>query len=144
MTNTTANPTELEPRAAGVLRAIRVLISCYVGLSALTLVVAVLLGGDHDLVPDSVWVRGVVVLASSVLLAVFAARAARGSRSAWRRVWLISAIMTVAIVVIVAIPGVFPVWMKLEQVACGALLVSVFALARSRVLRTAFAAPARG
>jgi hypothetical protein len=144
MTNTTAHPTELEPRAAGVLRAIRVLISCYVGLSALTLVVAVLLGGDPDLVPDSVWIRGVIVLASSVLLAVFAARAARGSRSAWRRVWLFAAIMTVAIVVIVAIPGVFPVWMKLEQVACGALLFTVVVLARSRPLRTAFAAPARG
>jgi lysylphosphatidylglycerol synthetase-like protein (DUF2156 family) len=144
MTNTTAHPTELEPRAASVLRAIRVLISCYVGLSALTLVVAVLLGGDPDLVPDSVWIRGVIVLASSVLLAVFAARAARGSRSAWRRVWLFAAIMTVAIVVIVAIPGVFPVWMKLEQVACGALLLTVFTLARTRVLRTAFAVPARG
>jgi hypothetical protein len=142
MTNSTANPTEWPPRASAALRTIRVLVGCYLGLSALTLVVAALLGDDPVLVPDSVWVRGVIVLISSVLVNAFAARAARGSRGAWRRVWVFSAVMAVAIVVIIAIPGVFPVWMKIEQGVCGALLVAVVALARGRVLRTAFAAPA--
>jgi hypothetical protein len=47
--------------------------------------------------------------------------------------------MVVAIAVIVSIPGLFPVWMKIEQVVCGLLLVGVFALARGRALRAAFA-----
>jgi hypothetical protein len=127
------------PEAVGALRAIRVLISCYVGLSALTMVFAVLMGDDKELVPDSVWVRGVIVLAASIMLLVFATRAARGSRSAWLRTQIFAAVMVVAIAVIVSIPGLFPVWMKIEQVVCGLLLVGVFALARGRALRAAFA-----
>jgi len=108
MTNPTANPAEWQPRASAAVRTIRILVGCYLGLSALTLVVAVLLGDDPVLVPDSVWIRGIIVLISSVLVNAFAARAARGSRAAWRWVWLFSAVMAVAIVVIIAIPGVFP------------------------------------
>jgi hypothetical protein len=141
MMNSTSNRIGSEPRPSAVLRTIRVLVGCYAALSALTLVAAFLMGDDPVLVPDSVWVRGIIVLISSLLLNAFAARAARGSRGAWRRVWLFSAVMTVAIVVIIAIPGVFPVWMKIEQGVCGALLVAVVALARGRVLRAAFAAP---
>jgi hypothetical protein len=105
MTNPTANPAEWQPRASAAVRTIRILVGCYLGLSALTLVVAVLLGDDPVLVPDSVWIRGIIVLISSVLVNAFAAR---GSRAAWRRVWLFCAVMAVAIVVIIAIPGVFP------------------------------------
>src|SRR5262245_49090240 len=113
MTNPTTNRTG-PASVAGLLRAIRVLIACYAGLSALTLVAAaVLVRVDPTLVPDSVWVRGAIVLVSSLLLAGFAARAARGSRGAWRRVCLLSGIMTVAVVVVVSIPGLVPDWMKL-------------------------------
>jgi hypothetical protein len=140
---TTPKRTRPTTRASSVLRTIRVLAACYAALSALTLVAAFLMAANPVLVPDSVWVRGVIVLVSSLLLNAFAARAARGSRGAWRRVWLFSAVMAVAIVVIIAIPGVFPAWMKVEQGVCGALLVAVVVLARGRVLRAAFAAPAQ-
>jgi len=137
----TAREPITEPRAAAALRTIRVLIACYVGLSALTLVFAFLMGDDHELVPDSVWVRGVIVLIASVLLMTFARRAARGSRSAWHRVWIFAGVMVLAIAVIVSIPGLFPVWMRIEQGVCGALLVAVFVLARGRALRAAFTRP---
>src|SRR4051812_30549525 len=140
---TTSNGIRPQAAASAVLRTIRVLTACYAALSALTLVAAFVMGDDHVLVPDSVWVRGVIVLLSSLLLNAFAARAARGSRGAWRRVWLFSAVMVVAIVVIIAIPGVFPAWMKVERGVCGALLIAVVALARGRVLRAEFAAPAQ-
>jgi hypothetical protein len=140
MTDTTSNRIRLAPPVTGIMRAIRILVACYAGLSALTLVAAALL--PVDLVPDSVWIRGGIVLLSSLLLSLFAARAARGSRAAWRRVCVLAAIMTVAVVVVVAIPGMLPDWMKLEQVACGALLFTVVVLGVSREVRTAFAAPA--
>jgi len=45
----------------------------------------------------------------------------------------------VAVVVIVALPGTFPVWLKIEQSACGALLLGVVLLVNGRQLRSEFA-----
>jgi hypothetical protein len=47
--------------------------------------------------------------------------------------------MVVAIVVIVALPGTFPVWMKVEQSACGVLLIGVVALVNRPSVRRMFA-----
>ncbi len=47
--------------------------------------------------------------------------------------------MVVAIRVIIALPGTFPVWLKVEQGLCGLLLIGVVILANSR--RYAHAVP---
>mgnify|MGYP001085544412 CR=1 FL=1 len=47
--------------------------------------------------------------------------------------------MLVAIVAIVALPGTFPVWMKVEQSVCGALLLAVVVVANRPGVRAAFA-----
>ncbi len=46
--------------------------------------------------------------------------------------------MVAAIVVIVAPPGTFPPWLKLEQAACGLLLIGVVVLVNGRRLRSSF------
>jgi hypothetical protein len=43
--------------------------------------------------------------------------------------------MLVAIVVIIAIPGSFPLWMKIEQGACGLVLLGVVAIVNGKQLR---------
>jgi hypothetical protein len=73
-----------------------------------------------------------------VLSWVFAARLARGSRRAHLRLRLVSAIMLVAIVVIIAIPGGFPVWLKVEQGVCGLLLLGVVLIVNGRRMRSLF------
>ena len=50
---------------------------------------------------------GVIVAASALLTFAFAVRTARGSRRAYLRLRIASAIMLAAIVVIIAIPGSF-------------------------------------
>jgi hypothetical protein len=47
--------------------------------------------------------------------------------------------MAVAIAVILAIPGDFPLWFKIEQGACGLLLLGVGAIANGKQLRSTFA-----
>ncbi|TCN43965.1 hypothetical protein EV644_101900 [Kribbella orskensis] len=47
--------------------------------------------------------------------------------------------MVVAIVVIVAIPGMFPVWMKVDQAVCGVVLLGVVLVVNGKHLRAAFA-----
>jgi archaellum biogenesis protein FlaJ (TadC family) len=78
------------------------------------------------------------VVASALLTFSFTVRAARGSRRAFLRLRLISAIMVVAIVVIIALPGTFPVWMKIEQGGCGLLLLGVVGLVNGGHLRARF------
>jgi hypothetical protein len=52
------------------------------------------------------------------------------------RLRIVTAIMLVAIVVIISLPGTFPLWLKLEQAICGLLLLPVVVLInRRRVVR---------
>ncbi|MER7002126.1 hypothetical protein ABT297_03640 [Dactylosporangium sp. NPDC000555] len=89
------------------------------GLSPVTLAVIVALRHHPDVVNAAVWIRGSIVVASAALTNVFAAR------GDVRRLRIVAIVMVVAIVVIVALPGPFPLWLKLEQVACGLLLLGM-------------------
>jgi hypothetical protein len=70
----------------------------------------------------------------------FTVRAARGSTRSVLRLRIVSAVMLVAIALIIAVPGTFPLWLKLEQAACGLLLVSIVALVNDPRLRRLFGA----
>lgn len=127
------------PRTKAAFRGVKLLVGTYVTISALTLVAIVLLRNHANLVTDTVWVRGTIVVATSLLMASFVARAARGGRRAFLRLRIASAVMVVAIVVIIAVPGAFPLWMKIEQGVCGVVLIGVVTLVNGKHLRTLFA-----
>jgi hypothetical protein len=103
----------------------KLLAGTYLAVAVLTLVAIFLLRHDTAAVNDAVWVRGTIVVGSASLMFVFATRAAGGSRGAHRRVRILSAVMVVAIAVVVALPGMFPLWMKIDQVVCGLILVGL-------------------
>ncbi|MGK3202284.1 hypothetical protein [Amycolatopsis sp. MEPSY49] len=127
MTTTTRPETGFRP--------VLLLTGGYAALSVLTLVAIVLLRNDHALVTDAVWVRATLVVASSLLTFAFARSAARGSRKGLLRLRIVAAVMLVAIVVIVALPGLFPVWLRIEQAVCGLLLLGVTVLVNGRRAR---------
>ena len=95
---------------------------------------------DAAEVNAAVWTRGVIVVASALLTLTFTVRAARGSRRAYLRLRIASAVMVVAIAVILALPGTFPLWMRIEQGVCGLLLLGVVVVVNGRRLRASFAA----
>lgn len=128
-----------DPRTRKAFRGTKLLVGAYLGLSVLTLAAVVVLRGDPAIVTDAVWVRGTIVVASALLTFSFATRAARGSRKAFLRLRIVSGVMLVAIVVILALPGTFPLWLKIEQGACGLLLLGVAILVNGRQLRSRFA-----
>jgi O-antigen/teichoic acid export membrane protein len=133
------NTTTALPATAQVaLDRTRLLVACYLALSLLTLGAAALLHSDHAAVNDAVWVRGSIVALTSILMFAFATRAAQGSKGGLVRLRIVSAIMLVAIVVIVSLPDPFPLWLKVEQAVCGVLLLGVCVLANGRVVRGAF------
>lgn len=118
-------------------RRIKALAALYLALSVLTLGVAALLRDHPSQVNDTVWIRGVIVALSACVTLSFAVHAARGAPRALLRLRIITIVMPVAIVVIVALPGLIPTWMKIEQAACGVLLVwaAVLAHEASRTAR---------
>jgi hypothetical protein len=118
---------------------VRRLVSAYVALSVLTLLVIAVLRDDNGAVNSAVWTRGAVVMASSLVSLSFVLRAASGSRRAFLRLRIASAVMVVAIAAIVASPGSFPVWLTVEQGVCGLLLLGVAVLVNGRQLRSHFA-----
>ena len=128
------------PRSQSALRSLRLLAGCYLGISVLTLAAIVAMRNNTSEVNSAVWIRGTVVVASALLMTIFAARAARGSSRAFLRMRIVSAIMIVAIAVIIALPGTFPLWMKVEQGVCGLVLIGVAVIANGRQLRSLFAA----
>ncbi|MBO1330883.1 hypothetical protein [Streptomyces sp. VRA16 Mangrove soil] len=122
------------------LRPVKRLVAGYLALSVVTLAAVIALRHHASVVDDAVWVRTVLVTASAVLTYVFASRAARGSRGAFRRLRIVTAAMLVAVVVIVTLPGMFPVWLRVEQSVCGLLLLGCVVVANGRAVRSLFAA----
>ncbi|WP_411122886.1 hypothetical protein [Streptomyces sp. x-19] len=137
-----AVPTEAlqHPRSIRAFRGMKLLVGGYLALSALTLAAVFLLRDDAAVVNDAVWVRTSIVVVSALLTCAFTVRAAGGSRGAYRRLRIVAAVMTLAIAVLVAVPGPFPVWLKVEQGVCGLALLGVVAVANGRHLRALFAA----
>jgi hypothetical protein len=105
-------------------RTVKWSVGCYLGLSVLTLAVAVLLR-NTSAVNSAVWIRGSFAAASGLVMTRFVAGMARGSSRAFLRLRIVSAIIAVAIAVIVSLPGTFPLWMKIEQAVCGLILLRV-------------------
>ncbi|GAA1847201.1 hypothetical protein GCM10009836_28500 [Pseudonocardia ailaonensis] len=125
----------LTEETAPVFRALTALVRAYLVVSVLGLLAVVLLRNDPTAVTPAVWIRMSLVAASALLTVAFTRRAAAGSRRALLRLRIVSAAMTVAIVVIVSLPGAFPVWMRFEQALCGLVLLGVVVLANGRRAR---------
>lgn len=126
------------PRTRTAFHLIKLLVGVYLAISVLTLAAIVVLRNDTAAVNAAVWTRGTIVAVSALLLFAFAVRAARGSRRAYLRLRVVSAIMVVAIAVIIALPNPFPLWMKIEQGVCGLVLIGVAVLANGKHLRSLF------
>ena len=121
-------------------RVIKGLLLGYLGIGIATLVAVILLRNHPAEVNGPAWVRSIIVVATALILLSAATLASRGSRGAFLRLRIISIVTTVAIVVIVALPGTFPVWLKIEQSVCGLLMLGVALLANGRSARSHSAA----
>lgn len=120
------------------MRTVKLLVGAYVALSVLTLVAIFLLRNNHSIVNDAVWVRATIVVLSSLLTLMFTLQAGRGSQRGFLRLRIVSAVMLVAIGVIIWLPGLFPLWLRLEQGVCGLALLGVVILVNGRQLRSEF------
>lgn len=138
----TSPESALETTRRAAFRPVLILVSAFLAVSTGMLVFlagASAAGAGFD---DAIWIRCSLVFGSAVILLLFAVRAARGSRPAWVRLRIVSPIVAVAVAVIVAIPGFLPDWVRLEQAACGMLVLPVAILVNLPRTRALFPAKA--
>ena len=141
-TTSTSTAAVLDTARRAALRPVLVLLGCFLALSAALLgflTVLAVLGIGVDI---AIWIRGSFVLASALVLLLLGVAASRGSRGALVRLRIISPIVLAAIVVIVSIPGFLPDWVRLEQAACGALVLPVVIIVNLPRTRALFPAKA--
>jgi small-conductance mechanosensitive channel len=116
------------------------LLAAFLVISVSTVVAVVLMRHNPALVTPAVWVRTPLVAASAAVLLLFARRAAAGHRASFRRLRIISMVVLAAIIAVVAWPGAFPVWLRVEQAVCGVFMLSVVARTNLRVVRSSMQA----
>ena len=123
-----------DPRLPDHGRKISWLVGAYLALSALAVVVAEAVHGRQE---NATRTHAIIVLVSAIVIYRFTARALQGNRRALLRLRIVTVVVPVAIAAVIAIPGDFPLWMKLEQGVGFVLLVAVAALLRRRVTASA-------
>ncbi len=112
-----------------------------VGLVAVVLAIAFSTSGDH--VGWAVWFRSVAVLGITITLYYFATRAAEGYYWAYSRLRLFSRIFPIVTLVIAAIPGLYPLWMTIEQIVFSLLMIGIGDILTTDHMRQAFPRPPR-
>jgi hypothetical protein len=127
--------TTREPLEAARLARFRPFLVLLAGFVLVSLAMELVLVAQSSLgaaVDGAVWGRCSAVLASSIVLLLLTVGAARGQRTAWIRVRIISVVVVAAVVVIVSIPGFLPPWVRIEQGVCGGLVLPVAILVNLR------------
>ena len=119
------------------------LLTAFLVISLSTLVAVVLMRHNPTLVTSAVWIRTPLVAASAAVLLLFARRAAAGHRNSFRRLRIISMVVLAAIIAVVAWPGAFPTWLRIEQAVCGVFMLSVVVRTNLRVVRSSMEAGPR-
>lgn len=136
-------PGAAEPAARRGLVAVgAILVACFV-MGAGTVVVVALMAMDGAHITLPVWIRGLVILAITASLFYFLWRAWLGWYWAFRRLQLFSRIFPVVALVLSAIPGLFPIWMVIEQVVFAAILIVAAVILTAAPVRAAFPRPAK-
>jgi hypothetical protein len=136
-------PAELvgHPRAARIFRGMRAMLLVELTVGVLAAIAAVVLTSLGNEVSTAVWVRTVGVLAITVTLYYFAVRAAEGYHWAYERLRLFTIVFPIVTLVTASIPGLYPLWMTIEQVIFSLILIAVGDLLASAALKSAFARP---
>jgi cation transport ATPase len=138
-----SEPTLQDPRTARTWRTVGwlLVVTLLVAASAVAEAALQHLGGNDP--SNVVWMRLLVILGMTVSLFYFLLRARQGYWWAYSRLRLFSMIFPVVAVVTSAIPGLYPMWMIVEQITFAAILVALTVQLGSAHMREVYAKPTR-
>jgi len=124
-----------------IFRGMRAMLLVELTVGVLAALAAVILTARGYEVSAAVWLRTCGVLAITVTLYYFAVRAAEGYYWAYQRLRLFTIVFPIVTLVTASIPGLYPLWMTIEQVIFSLILIAVGDLLASAPLRIAFPRP---
>jgi hypothetical protein len=125
-----------EPQLASrAVERIWVLVRIYVALVAATVVVlAVLSAVAPSQATQDAWVHAIIVAVFAVVLLLRTRAARSGSVGALRAVGLVSAALLLVNAVEASLPGMFPVWMRVEMIIIALMMAgNILLVVRDRV-----------
>ncbi|MBX3099486.1 MAG: hypothetical protein KF761_07880 [Salinibacterium sp.] len=131
------------PRTRRSFRGIRWILAAEVLIGVAAVVISVVLTLQGVTVPWAVWFRSVVVLGITATLYYFATRGAEGYYWGYSRLRLFSRIFPIVTLVIATIPGLYPLWMTIEQILFSLLLIGIGDILTTDHMRAAFPRPSR-
>jgi len=126
------------PRTVRSLEGIAWILVAEVVVGLVAIVIAIVLAAHGEEVDWAVWFRSIAVLAITATLLYFAWRASLGRYWAYSRLRLFSRIFPVVTLVIAAIPGLYPLWMTVEQIVFSLLMIGIGDLLTTDHMRAAF------
>ena len=112
-------------------------------VGVVAIVIAIVLTANGMPQHWAVWFRSIAVLAITATLLYFAWRASLGWYWAYSRLRLFSRIFPIVTLVIAAIPGLYPLWMTIEQIVFSLLLIGVGDILTGDAMREAFPRPVK-
>lgn len=119
------------------LRKLKAFALMYVCVNAAAFAAIIALRHKTGQVNDTVWIRGTILFATSLLLFAFTNHITRGSRKALLRVRIIATILLASVIVLLVVGHqLLPLWMKLEQAVCGLLLLGIVILVNGKPIRS--------
>ncbi|GAA2007226.1 hypothetical protein [Microbacterium ulmi] len=135
---TSEQPGLAHPRIRRSFAAVRALLAVLLIVSIAAVAFAFVEQSHAELVNTVVWIRSVAVVAAAIILYLLAVFASRGRAGAYRRLRLLSFLIPAGVVLLIVAPGEFPLWIKIEQAVCGALILAVGIILSRRRLRELF------
>ncbi|GAA4194126.1 hypothetical protein GCM10022219_16910 [Microbacterium oryzae] len=111
-------------------------VAMMLGVSAIGIAFWLTMQGMAEPLP--VWMRSVVVLGLTGGLGYFSFRAEQGWYWAYARMRMFAFIFPCVTLVFAAVPGLYPAWMTLEQLAFAALMLTVGVLLTTPRMRAAY------
>ena len=131
------------PRTRRSFRGIRWILAAEVVVGLAAVVIAIVLTVNGVQVAWAVWFRSVVVLGITVTLYYFATRGAEGYYWGYSRLRLFSRIFPIVTLVIATIPGLYPLWMTIEQIIFSLLMIGIGDILTTDHMRAAFPRPGK-
>ena len=112
-----------------------------VGVAAVIVAFTLAAGGEQ--ITWAVWFRSVAVLAITLTLLYFAWRASLGYYWAYSRLRLFTRIFPIVTLVVATIPGLYPLWMTIEQIVFSLLMIGIGDILTTDHMREAFPRPGK-
>jgi len=117
---------------------IAALVGGYIAISLGAVIALYVMRTDTQFASKEAWVHGIIIAITAIIMGILTRITAKGNAKSYLRLRITTLILLIAIVVTTAIPGDFPIWMKVEQVVSGLLLLGVVILLNRSKTRASF------